>query len=454
MDTPICDYVRRYAANDPIRLHMPGHKGRAVLGPEAMDITEIPGADVLYDSAGIIRQSEENAAGLFGAARTIYSAEGSSLCIRAMLYLALLYAKSIGRRPLIAAGRNAHKVFVSAAALLDMDIQWLYPPKGSRSIISCPIDAHTLEETLRDAEDIPAAVYITSPDYLGECADIAALAEVCRRYGVLLLVDNAHGAYLRFLPRSVHPMDQGADLCCDSAHKTLPVLTGGAYLHFSHRCPPELISMGDQAMGLFASTSPSYLILQSLDLANRYLAGDYPRRLLETAGRVSDLRDSLRQNGWTISGQEPLKLTLCPKANGYTGEELAARLRGNNIFCEFSDPDFLVFMFTPETAPESYDLLRGVLLSTPRRAPIMQAPPMMDTPVQAISPRQALLSPRESVPTRESEGRILAVPNVSCPPAVPIVVCGERIDASAVRLLSYYGIESCEVVKGPPSFCY
>ena len=117
MNTPVCDFVGTYAAGNPVRLHMPGHKGRTVLGPESADITEIEGADELYRARGIIRESEENAAALFGASRTLYSAEGSSLCIRAMLYLASLTANKKNRRLL--AGRNAHRTLMTAAALLD-----------------------------------------------------------------------------------------------------------------------------------------------------------------------------------------------------------------------------------------------------------------------------------------------------------------------------------------------
>ena len=114
MKTPICDFVQRYKDSSPVRFHMPGHKGKTHLGPEPWDITEIAGADELYHPTGIIRESEENASSLFGSARTVYSTEGSSLCIRAMVYLALLNAKVQGRKPVIFAGRNAHKTFLSA----------------------------------------------------------------------------------------------------------------------------------------------------------------------------------------------------------------------------------------------------------------------------------------------------------------------------------------------------
>ena len=213
MNTPICDFVRDYAAAQPVRLHMPGHKGRGEA--ERLDITEIPGADVLYHPTGIILESERNAAALFGSRRTVYSAEGSSLSIRAMLFLAMQDSLQKGKKPRIAAGRNAHKVFITAAALLNLDVQWLYPETGG-DLLSCNITPEGLEEALSAGEPV-TAVYITSPDYLGNVADIAGLSRVCRRHGCLLLVDNAHGAYLRFLPGERHPMAQGADLCCDSA---------------------------------------------------------------------------------------------------------------------------------------------------------------------------------------------------------------------------------------------
>lgn len=440
MNTPICDFARRYAEQDPLRLHVPGHKGTGFLGVEQLDITEIDGADSLYEACGIIRESEENASRLFGCP-TFYSTEGSSHCIRAMLYLAGLQAKQAGRKPLIAAARNVHKSFLSAAALLDYDVRWLYP-KGSESYLSCKVDPEALEELLK--KEPITAVYITSPDYLGRLADVAALAETAHRHDCLLLVDNAHGAYLKFLQESLHPMELGADLCCDSAHKTLPVLTGGAYLHVAKGS--ALVQQARNALVLFGSTSPSYLILQSLDKANVLLDGDHSQRLSAFACVVDRLKETLIAHGYRFYGEEPLKLTVCTKAYGYTGREFGQVLQENNVVCEFADPDFAVMMLTPELGLQGLDRLEEAMLSVPKRDAIRQLPPAFMRCEQVMSVREAVLAPCEQIPVSQSAGRVLALASVGCPPAVPILICGQRIDENAVRCFDYYGIDTCTVV--------
>ena len=444
METPICDFVRDYIRRQPLRLHMPGHKGIPGLGMEPWDITEIDGADSLYEAEGIIRRSEENAGRLFGC-DTFYSTEGSSQCIRAMLYLAMLHGKNRGRKPLIAAARNVHKTFLSAAALLDLDVLWLMPEKGD-SYLSWNMTPEEVDRVLRAAPERPAAVYLTSPDYLGGMADIAGIARVCHDLGCLLIVDCAHGAYLRFLPQSAHPIDLGADLCCASAHKTLPVLTGGAYLHIADALSEELSGSAKAALALFGSTSPSYLILQSLDRANRYLEG-FPEGLAGFLPRVDELREKLERKGYRLYGAEPMKITIHAKPAGYTGRELAGELEKRNIVTEFSDPDYLVLMLTPEVGTEGLRILEETLLEIPFREPLASRPPEPGGGERVKSIREAMLAPAQLLPVSECLGKILGEASVGCPPAVPIVVSGERIDEAAIACFRYYGVERCRVLR-------
>ena len=463
VSTPIRDFVEDYVKKAPLRLHMPGHKGGSLLGFEAYDITEVAGADSLYEADGIIRESEANASLLFGCP-TYYSTEGSSQCIRAMLYLVAMHARAGGQtRPLILAGRNAHKTLLSAVALLDLDVEWLYP-ENSGGYLSCPISPEGLNQEivrLSRAGTRPAAVYLTSPDYLGNVADIRALSAVCREQGVLLLVDNAHGAYLRFLSPSRHPMDLGADLCCDSAHKTLPVLTGGAYLHVGAHVAALFREQAKQALSLFGSTSPSYLILQSLDMANAVMAdNEFMPALQAAAQRVEACRRALAAHGWSARHgdeslseplneplNEPLKLTVFPRSYGYTGDEVADYLRGHGIECEFADPDHMVFMITPAITENDLAKVTEALLALPRREATMATPPRMVRPRRIMTVREALLSPAEACPVRDCVGRVLAAATVGCPPAVPIVACGEVIDEGCIACFDYYGIETCMVVR-------
>ena len=445
MNTPICDFVRAYAEGDPVRMHMPGHKGRPLTGPEPLDLTEIEGADVLYRSRGVIRESEENAASLFGAARTVYSAEGSSLCIRAMLYLALLTAKEKGLPARLLAGRNAHRTLMTAAALLDIEVDWLLPAAGE-DLLSCGADAGMIEEKLDQREYL--AVCLTSPDYLGRRADLRAAAAACRRHGVPLLVDNAHGAYLKFLPSGGHPITLGAAACCDSAHKTLPCLTGAAYLHLSKDAPEGWAEQAEQAMSLFASTSPSYLILQSLDRMNAELAGDYPERICRAADRVAEIKKTLSREDWSFVGDEPMKLTLDAAARGYTGTELQEVLRRDGIECEFADRRYLVLMPSAETPEDSWQRLLSALRGIPRKEPLNEKAPALPAPERVMSIREAMLSPRETLSPDKAVGRVLADACVSCPPAVPVIIAGERITKEAAACMAYYGVTECEAVKG------
>lgn len=441
VSTPICDFARRYAEAGFSRLHTPGHKGRGPLGAEALDITEIAGADSLYEADGIIAASEANATALFGSARTLYSTEGSSQCIRAMLYLAMNGApRSAGQRPVALAARNAHKAFLFAAALCDFDVEWLWPAAGGDSLCACPVSPAALAARLAAMQPKPFCVYVTSPDYLGGLQDIAGLAAAAHEFGVPLLVDNAHGAYLKFLPEALHPIDLGADLCCDSAHKTLPVLTGGAYLHISPGADPAWAESARQALALFGSTSPSYLILESLDAANAALAGDYAERLAANRARLDELKRTLAARGFAVRPSEPMKLAL-----DADGPATAALLRAGSVECEYADAGHVVLMFSADSTARDFDRVERIL-QTPRPGRV-PAEPELPRPARRCSIREAIFAPSASVPVAEAEGRVCAAPVVSCPPAIPIAVSGEVISREVVAALRFYGLERVQVLK-------
>ena len=443
MKTPIADFIKNYAEKSPVRFHVPGHKGKSVLGVEQFDITEIFGADVLYLANGIIDESENNASKLFGTAHSYYSTEGSTLAIKTMLYLAVINSGS--DRPVVYAARNVHKSFINAASLLDFDVEWLGFDEPS-GLISCHVSAKTLQNKLANAKKLPCAVYVTSPDYLGNVADVKGLADVCKQFGVPLLVDNAHGAYLKFINPDMHPISLGATACADSAHKTLPVLTGGAYLHISNDAPDCFKSNAREGFSLFASTSPSYLTLISLDKANEFLSENFSA-YVTVSEKVLALKRKLLNNGLPVEKTEPLKIVIDCNKIGYYGDEVAEILRSNNIEVEFSDSKHVVMMATVNNTDEDFDQLFNALVGVEFKKEIVNIEPTLPFSEKQTGIRKAMLSNKEKVLVSDAIGRICASATISCPPAIPIAICGDVIKKETVDAFNYYGIKEIYVVK-------
>ena len=441
MKTPIVNFLKSYQEKSPVRMHMPGHKGAGILGFEGMDLTEIYGADELFAAEGIIKESEQNASNLFGCP-TYYSTQGSTLCIQTMCTILCQDAKSKGKKPKILAGRNAHRSFIHAAALLDFKIEWLY---GNSDYLSCKIHAEDLEKAI--IESLPTAVYLTNPDYLGNLLDIQSLASVCKKHNVLLAIDNAHGAYLRFLEPSLHPIDLGADLCCDSAHKTLPVLTGGAYLHLSDSLNQVWKNDVKHFMEYFSSTSPSYLIMASLDATNEVLDTTFRNSLFECIQRVDGLKNTLVQYGYTILSGEPMKITISTKEFGYTGNEIANLLMECDIYPEFYDSDYIVLMPSPYNTKDDLKRLETCLCGIERKPILVNKPPKLEQSKKAMNVRQALFSSSITLDVSKSLGQVCSSVTVSCPPAILPVIPGEVISESSIEVMKYYGIETVRVVK-------
>ena len=442
MNTPIYDFLIKYNASGAVRCHMPGHKGRGcaeeLVSLYGLDITEIDGADSLFEANGIIAQSEQNMSSLYGTAGTVYSAGGSTLCIQTMLAI----MKREKRR--IFAVRNVHRAFLNALALLDLDAEWLLP-EYSGGILSGELDLQMVETALKNSR-MPSCLYVTSPDYTGKTADIAALAALCRKYDARLLVDNAHGAHLAFFEDNRHPIALGADMCCDSAHKMLPALTGAAMLHTSR---PEYAGILKQTMGLFASTSPSYLIMASLDLCSRYIHESIRSDIAENLGFIKRLKDYF-SSMLVFADSEPFHITIKAVESGFDGNELAQLLRENGVECEYSDTALVILLMSPFSRQDDYRRLSSALekaLCSAVKSPEKAQRINMTLPQKAMSVCEAVFSESEETDVENALGRICAEVKVPCPPAVPIAASGEIIDESCINIFKMYGISTVNVVK-------
>lgn len=442
MKTPINDFLQKYNTSNSVRLHMPGHKGK-ICGTE-FDITEITGADSLFDANGIIDESEKNLSSLYNTLFSVYSTEGSTLSIKTMLALIYKYAKNSGKNPLVLADRKVHCSFLYGVSLLDLQVEWLENERNDLFLSS--INEKIIDKKLSQMPIKPTALYLTSPDYLGNILPIKEIAKVCKNYGVLLVVDNAHGAYLNFLENNIHPINLGADMCADSAHKTLPTLTGGAYLHINKNFDYFSKSQVKSMMKTFASTSPSYLILSSLDSTNKYLF-EQKNAFIKCAKKVEKIKEFCLNLGFNLIGNEPLKITLDCKSFGYVGKELLSILKQNNIEIEYADKDYLVLMFSPLNSDEDLSKLKDVLSKIERKKALEKINLNFKIPERKLSIKDALFNAEEKIKVENAKGKIISSVNINCPPAIPLIFSGEEVDESAIEVMKYYDIEECFVIK-------
>lgn len=440
--TPLYDAVSAYLSKNPARFHMPGHGGVVEALPffgEALsfDLTEIPGLDSLYEAQDCILRSERLAAELYGAARTLYSAGGSTLCIQTMLAL------TAGGGGTVLFGRNLHRSALAACALLDIAPVFLMPD------FSGTLSADSVAAALAAHPDAKA-VFVTSPDYLGRITDLAPIAALCRGAGIPLLVDAAHGAHLPFLDPAINPLSAGADMCANSAHKTLPALTPGAFLHIAQE---RYVDTAKSRMALFGSTSPSYPVLLSLEACCCFLRTKGRAALAELARRTAALRDAARGLYPLTENQDPVRLTLEPWRAGISGRDAAAFLSERGISCEYADDRYVVFILTPFHGDADFarleSALRALESECPRISDSREFASLADfqPPAPSMGLRQALFAPSLTLPTDKTVGRIAAEAACPCPPGIPVVVPGERITEKSAFLLNAYGVFQLKVVK-------
>ena len=248
-------------------------------------------------------------------------------------------------------------------------------------------------------------------------------------------------------------------MCCDSAHKTLPCLTGGAYLHISNHAKNEFKNRADvkEATQIFATTSPSYLILESLDLCNRIISDkEYKDKLNKICIRVKKLKAEIMALGFDVINSpdtEPLKLVLLTKNLGIDGKELLSTLEKRGIFCEYADISAVVLMISPENNEDDFNALLLALKEIKSATETTVTDRIGDEDIfiqrteRKLSIREALFSKAETVPIDKALGRICALPVSICPPCIPLVISGEVFDQNTINLLKRYSIFSVNVVQ-------
>ena len=426
IDNPIFRACQAYVSASPVRMHMPGHKGRPdFMPPEiSLDLTELKetGSATEYGD-DVFSAAFTEASKLYGTSATVYSAAGSTLALQAAIKLAA------GMKPVFACFRSIHRSAVNAMALLGIDPVWIYSP-----------------------DEIPhdAAVIVTSPDYYGRMADIASLSALTHERNGILIVDGAHGAHLWFYGGGyLHPLKKGADFVAESLHKTLPALTGSALLHAAKKdvTADDCLS----AMRLFCSTSPSYLINLSSEACLYRMSRSGDALLSGLLRRTEDFISGAEPLGYHFlrgCDTDPFRITIRTKDGRRLGKELSER----GVVCEFSDSGSVVLIPSVSSTEEDFRRLTDACLdltelSSPPQSEDLSGICDIPAPEKAMTLREAVLSPHETVRTAESAGRICCEAATPYPPGVPVVMPGEIISTEAAEILSRSGIDSVRVTK-------
>jgi arginine decarboxylase len=449
-DTPYLDALRAYAARDPGRFHVPGHKGGAGADPGLLEaLGERPfGLDIPALTYGIdvgdeptpFRAAQELAAEAWGAKRTWWLINGASQGN----HVALL---TLGHRGhCVVTQRNAHSSTIDALIMSGLRPTFVSPELDPELHIAHCMTPDALDRALTETPDAVGAT-VVSPTYFGAVADVAGLAEVAHSHGVPLVVDEAWGAHLAFhedLPASA--LSRGADLVISSIHKVVGSLTQSAIIHLGNG---DLIEeqVVDRCVTLVESTSPSALLMASLDATRgRELVGETLTALARTRDAIReipglDVLDERLAGAPGVFDYDPLRLAIDVRGTRMSGYELARRLREeHDVLMELAGENVMVAVYgmgEDATAASERLLagLRGVIESRSedeRDASAVQfsAPPPWGELV--MTPREAFLGPQEVVAARDAVGRVAAESLAAYPPGIPNVLPGERLTAETL----------------------
>lgn len=420
MPTPLYDALVRYAAGDPLRFHMPGHKGKPLPAPELaqvsrLDVTEITPTGNLYQAGAPFDEAQRLWAEQVGFDHCQLLTGGSTMGIHTGLTLLCQPGEEI----LI--DRNCHRAAFHAMALLDLKPVFLERPWLAEHNLVGHFSPEIVEKTLAERPNIKT-VCITSPTYAGLLSDIPAIANIVHAHGGKLFVDGAHGAHLSFLGIDAF---RGADGVVVSAHKTLPAM-GQTALLFTNGIDPEQVR---RTAAIYGTSSPSYPLMASMDVARQWLL-DNPQAYRRTAERVAELRARFPSLGDDLP-LDPTRLTIKVK----DGPAFARALEDMGIFPEMEDGGHVVFICTAQDTQADFTRLEGALtaLSSQMGECIPLPPPPM--PQRAMTIREAQFAPFVTLPLNQCEGRVAACSLAPYPPGVPVVAPGEIISK---KELSYF----------------
>ena len=423
-NTPLYDALTNFAAGHPLRMHMPGHKGKPLPGLEelaAMDFTELPPTGNLFEGGGAIGEAEELWAKCFHMDSCLFLTGGSTQGVLSALTLACKPGDGV------LLDRASHRSAFNALALLDLRPVYLERPWLDRAGVAGPVSPAAVETQLAAHPEI-RVLLVTSPTYYGVLSDLPALAAVMKRRGGVLVVDGAHGAHLPFLGGYGLA---AADLLVASAHKTLPA-PGQTALLFSN----STFSHADlrRAASLYGSSSPSYPMMAALDLCRAHMLEGGTDAYRRTVEAVAALRRDFPALTPRDVPLDPARLVLC-SPNGYAAQ---AALEERNVWPEMADGGHVVFIPTCADTPEDLARLRRALEGV-RLGPCPGYPPPPPPPEMVLTPRQALFAPRRSLPLEEAVDLVSAAQVAPYPPGVPVIAPGERVDKKTIAYLKQIG---------------
>ncbi len=457
--TPLIDGLKKYVDENNIRFHMPGHKNKEALKElqaliPMIDLTEVPGTDNLHNARGIIEASQENAAKVFKAKRTFFSTNGTT----AGVYAAITSQTLPGDKILLT--RDSHKSVYQSLVLGNLDCDYLYPEYDLDKNILIGIDPLDIEKKLEKDKTIKLVV-VNYPSYYGVCSDIEKIVQIVHKYDRLLIVDEAHGSHLSFhpnLPKS--SLELGADIVIQSTHKTLPAFTQSSMVHIgTDRVDVEKLKLH---MSIYQTTSPSYILMASLEYATDYmerLGYEALDRVLKKIEEISKYLEQVedvkiykkeKQSQALPYDFDPTKFLF--KIKGITGTRLEEILRRDyHIQMEMSDHYYCLALITPLDDVEDLEELKLAIEDIAKsRKYKRREEEFIDirktTAQKKITPYKAFYSKRSSVQLEESLGCISAELIVPYPPGIPILVPGEEISREIVNYIECLIDEKVEIL--------